>query len=286
MSKLTIKHFLNKKLKPIVIGENCEYPVYVQIVHKRHVQQIKSLLLGYMDEISFERKKTHYLIHRETELIERLYEYAESIISDFDIRKMSVTTRELLEWYTKPLNSIITEESPYKKLTDFIEMISTLTEKKTGSKINFDILFDWENTMAFLETNKTELAKIGIMADEIIEEKPKDVFIRFGNEILWGIRNNDYDTDIAENAMEYDKIFDNVNKKTRGSDEWKTAVLEAEKLRFKYYPDWIVDNIIHCPNVFNFQNDKETEKYCTDNEVDKKEIEVIIKRNFCKMIKK
>lgn len=192
MSKLTIKHFLNKKLKPIVIGENCEYPVYVQIVHKRHVQQIKSLLLGYMDEISFERKKTHYLIHRETELIERLYEYAESIISDFDIRKMSVTTRELLEWYTKPLNSIITEESPYKKLTDFIEMISTLTEKKTGSKINFDILFDWENTMAFLETNKTELAKIGIMADEIIEEKPKDVFIRFGNEILWGIRNNDY----------------------------------------------------------------------------------------------
>lgn len=286
MSKLTIKHFLNKKLKPIVIGENCEYPVYVQIVHKRHVQQIKSLLLGYMDEISFERKKTHYLIHRETELIERLYEYAESIISDFDIRKMSVTTRELLEWYTKPLNSIITEESPYKKLTDFIEMISTLTEKKTGSKINFDILFDWENTMAFLETNKTELAKIGIMADEIIEEKPKDVFIRFGNEILWGIRNNDYDTDIAENAMEYDKIFDNVNKKTRGSDEWKTAVLEAEKLRIKYYPDWIVDNIIHCPNVFNFQNDKETEKYCTDNEVDKKEIEVIIKRNFCKMIKK
>lgn len=286
MSKLTIKHFLNKKLKPIVIGENCEYPVYVQIVHKRHVQQIKSLLLGYMDEISFERKKTHYLIHRETELIERLYEYAESIISDFDIRKMSVTTRELLEWYTKPLNSIIMEESPYKKLTDFIEMISTLTEKKTGSKINFDILFDWENTMAFLETNKTELAKIGIMADEIIEEKPKDVFIRFGNEILWGIRNNDYDTDIAENAMEYDKIFDNVNKKTRGSDEWKTAVLEAEKLRIKYYPDWIVDNIIHCPNVFNFQNDKETEKYCTDNEVDKKEIEVIIKRNFCKMIKK
>lgn len=55
MEKITIKHYLNKRLQPkIIYGEIIAYPIYLQIIAQRRTQQIKSFTAAYMSEKAFE----------------------------------------------------------------------------------------------------------------------------------------------------------------------------------------------------------------------------------------
>lgn len=306
MSKLTIKHFLNEKLKPIIIGDKKEYPVYVQITHKRHVQQIKSLLLGYMNEEKFDTDETLYIIRRETQIIESLYNYAESIITDYDIRKMSVTTRELLEWYTKPLNTILHEQTEYYKFECFIKQCKELINKtfNTNFEITMSSLGDWESVCYFLKNNKLEFEKIGINADIIINSndidnvdnlqninidytdyKTIDNFTQYSR-FRYGERNDKTDNDIIKRAIKYDTDLFEIKTAKTGSEEWKKAVLIFENERFELEEAYNLDKLLHYLNIYNFQTDSKVIEKCKDNKIDTDLIKEQIKQSFCKMIKK
>lgn len=306
MSKLTIKHFLNEKLKPITIGDKNEYPVYVQITHKRHVQQIKSLLLGYMTEERFETAETLYIIRREIQIIESLYNYAESIITDYDIRKMSVTTRDLLEWYTKPLNKILHEQTEYYKLECLLKEWEGLINRKynTNFQINIDTLniFDDED-FYFLKENKLEFGKLGINIDDVVNINEEFLSQQYritydANYMLktgrftdlaryrYGKRNDKTDEKIIKQSIEYEDRLQEIREHKTGSEEWKKAVLTFEKGRFELEEIYNLDKLLHYLNVYNFQTDNNVIKRCKENNVDTELIKEIIGQSFRKMIKK
>jgi hypothetical protein len=55
MKKITIKHYLNKRLQPSIIYDGITaYPLYLQIIAQRRTQQIKSFTAAYMSEKAFE----------------------------------------------------------------------------------------------------------------------------------------------------------------------------------------------------------------------------------------
>lgn len=306
MSKLTIKHFLNEKLKPLTIGDKKEYPVYVQITHKRHVQQIKSLLLGYMTKERFETAETLYITRRETQIIESLYNYAESIITNYDIRKMSVTTRELLEWYTKPLDEIIHEQTEYYKLECLFREWEELINKKYGVKfqINAETLNIFDDECELLKENKLEFSKIGINVDELITHNDEKIFydtytINYNASYMlqtgrftdlaryrYGKRKEKTDEEIINKAKKYEGFLQETRFHKTGSDEWKKAVLKFEKARFELEEIYNIDRFLHFLNVYNFQTDSKVIEICKDNQVDTDLIKEKIKQSFCKMIKK
>lgn len=304
MSKLTIKHFLNEKLKPLIIGDKNEYPVYVQITHKRHVQQIKSLLLGYMTEERFEGTETMYIIRRETQIIESLYNYGESIITDYDIRKMSVTTRELLEWYTKPLNKILYELTEYYKVECLLKEWEKIINKKynTNFQINAETLNILDDDLCFLKENKLEFGKIGINVDDIFESD-EDILSqthsvtynakqmlqtgRFADlaRYRYGKRNDKTDEKIIKQSIEYEDRLQTTREHKTGSEEWKKAVLRFEKARFELEETYNLDRLLHFLNVYNFQTDSKVIERCKENNVDTDLINERIKQSFLKMIK-
>jgi hypothetical protein len=58
MGKITVKHYLEKKVKPTMIhGGIIAYPVYVRITVNRKTTQLKSLTDALMSEAAFERYK-------------------------------------------------------------------------------------------------------------------------------------------------------------------------------------------------------------------------------------
>ncbi|MGV0931580.1 hypothetical protein ACTS95_14875 [Empedobacter brevis] len=69
MSKITVKRYLNKKLKPTLVYDDIElgYNLYYSITYKRKTQNLKSLLGAVMTEKAFEHlEATGEPLHRET----------------------------------------------------------------------------------------------------------------------------------------------------------------------------------------------------------------------------
>ncbi|MDD4992164.1 MAG: hypothetical protein PHR83_08035 [Paludibacter sp.] len=56
MGKITVKHYLNKKLKPEIDGKNLYYPVYISIIVNSKNIQRKSHICDVVSEKEFEKK--------------------------------------------------------------------------------------------------------------------------------------------------------------------------------------------------------------------------------------
>ncbi len=76
MAKITVKHYLNTRLKPLLVGEVVKYPIYVRVTFKRENHKIKSLWIqNHLSEYEFENDKK----------VKELIEYEKNIITEIII---------------------------------------------------------------------------------------------------------------------------------------------------------------------------------------------------------
>lgn len=106
--KVTVKHYLEKKVKPILIyGEVWAYPLYIRITVNRRTTQLKSITGALMSENAFERyvstgkvynyethleNYTNHFLHIEEEpqLVKLCIETLASKIQDYDFSNRNV----------------------------------------------------------------------------------------------------------------------------------------------------------------------------------------------------
>ena len=78
MGKITVKHYLNRDVKPKFDGVSNTYPLYVQIIANRVNYKMKSnfdFWEGYMREIDFDTPFIQNVIQKEKETIETIVAY-------------------------------------------------------------------------------------------------------------------------------------------------------------------------------------------------------------------
>jgi len=76
MAKITVKHYLNTRLKPLLIGEVVKYPVYVRVTFGRENHKIKSLWIpNHISEYEFENDRR----------VLNLIDYEKNMITDIII---------------------------------------------------------------------------------------------------------------------------------------------------------------------------------------------------------
>lgn len=74
-NKITVTHYLNKKLKSEIIDEIEKFPLYIRVSANRSNKRMRSILLfGYYSEIDLLEKQNKYLIDRETKFIRFIIE--------------------------------------------------------------------------------------------------------------------------------------------------------------------------------------------------------------------
>lgn len=129
MYKITIKHYLNTKLKPITIYENIEaYPLYLQIIYKRKNNTIKSFTGAYMSIKAFENMQKglfyfdetsvyndyNFRIEEEPKILEFAIKYLDSkkikykINNEYFCKYLEVTTNFAHQLYSKAARTIET----------------------------------------------------------------------------------------------------------------------------------------------------------------------------------
>ncbi len=55
MRNITVKHYLNKRVNPVILNEEFLYPVYIQITINRKTTQMRSISLGMFTESEFDK---------------------------------------------------------------------------------------------------------------------------------------------------------------------------------------------------------------------------------------
>lgn len=112
MSKITVKHFLNKNLKPFISPEGNEYKLYVLIRYINQNTKIKSLIEETFTEDRFNNIESESIyvewMKKETELVEKTINILESVNYIFDIK----TFRQFYDFSCYPI---------IKNLEDYIK---------------------------------------------------------------------------------------------------------------------------------------------------------------------
>ncbi|NME66604.1 hypothetical protein [Flammeovirga aprica] len=123
MGKITVKHYVNEKLKPRIIGLDRYYPLYIQVTFNRKNYNFKSNISekeGYLNEIGFILGELNTQIDSEIKLIERTIEYYEQgkfkILNSKSIKLLS---RSLLDIWEDLIIELFFEES--KKLPKYFD---------------------------------------------------------------------------------------------------------------------------------------------------------------------
>jgi len=123
--KITVKHYLNKRAKARVLGDEKYYPLYLQLIVSGQKAQLKSKAYeyfnsyrGYIDKLSSDNEKVN--------LINQGY------FSDQLLRKISLEK-------IFPLNTILEDET--ELISRIIKSI-LLYNSKTFSLINFSSIYD------------------------------------------------------------------------------------------------------------------------------------------------
>lgn len=110
MGKITVKHYLNKRLKPIDF-ENGElfYPVYVRILWGREVIRLKSVIANqtgkftdYLKEEQFNNSTNSSLFKIETKIIEYIFSNHEN-----HVKKKENSLSDIIEQFTLKILDIL-----------------------------------------------------------------------------------------------------------------------------------------------------------------------------------
>jgi len=145
MAKITVKHYLNTRLKPLLVGEVVKYPVYVSANYKGHDHKFKSIWIkNRLSETEFQDNKT----------IKELIEYEKNIINEIVIFEREVVNIDFNLHLFHSTFSIVNLFLRGSLITEMIEQLLKFIEDKTGLdlefielNINFKSVKFWVNSM-------------------------------------------------------------------------------------------------------------------------------------------
>ena len=125
MKKVTIKHYLNKRLQPSIIYDGITaYPLYLQIIVQRKSQQIKSFFNAYQSEEAFNimtsgGSKAEYInfsIGEEPKAIQTAIEYL--IQNNIVYSLKSDCFKEFINTYLEPAYKVFSREAAKVEIYD------------------------------------------------------------------------------------------------------------------------------------------------------------------------
>lgn len=190
MRKISVKHYLEKRLKPLELKE-LHYPVYIQIIIDRKTTQYRSLSEAYMSESNFEKYKNNKpfdgwfiemgalskeFFEKEPE---RILKSFQQMIKEYKGTKIDrITAKDMFsymnEYYlmSKDISLIklcwnyqLSQKGkrelyqPFDKSTNLIESINNLEsffDIEIKNKIPEDDLVFWYNVQNLLSNSKSE----------------------------------------------------------------------------------------------------------------------------------
>ena len=164
MAKITISHYLNKKLKPTVGVGNYEgelaYPVYIRISYERTNQRIKSKWIHFdVTEREFETDKRIQAVKLyETEIIDDIFRCQENSSFDDIAEKLGFYLEHLIRLYMKIMIQ--------KK--EIIEYILSFISSKTGLNrhiLNPYVMYD--RIISYSHSDWYELIDKNVFPDSI-----------------------------------------------------------------------------------------------------------------------
>ncbi|MCK0203566.1 hypothetical protein MWN41_11130 [Ornithobacterium rhinotracheale] len=165
MKKITIKSFLNKRVKPIQVYSDIEengYPLYYSITYDRRTQNMRSLTGAVMTEKAFKHlKQTGEPLHRET---------------NYQSTDIQIRLSDELGYLNKAVEFIVTE----RKITNifnsyFTEVLKGYFNRLQDELYHIGWLDYYHNPKNFIkdrkERYKKEKHKPPMTAEEIISQK-------------------------------------------------------------------------------------------------------------------
>lgn len=93
--KVSVVHFLNKKVKAKLIDDIPSYPLYFRLNYNRTNTTIKSIILGYFNENSLKEDVTKALINIESNFLSTCYYSLKSFNPDFGFTQFNEFYKEL-----------------------------------------------------------------------------------------------------------------------------------------------------------------------------------------------
>ncbi len=118
--KVSVVHFLNKKVKAKLIEDIPSYPLYFRLNYNRTNTTIKSIILGYFNENSLKEDSTKVLINVESNFLSTCYHSLKSFDPDYGFTQFN-------EFY-KELSKIILDNYEPMGSTTAINNIKSLCE--------------------------------------------------------------------------------------------------------------------------------------------------------------
>lgn len=161
MGKITVKHYLNKQLKPKKVGSNLYYPLYVQVIANRTNYRFKSNLDyndGYFKESDLTVDIIKSMIQNVNKLYEKIFSYfievgkPELLTNDF----IKTNSEYLWDALTRNFGLLFQRES--EQLKGYCP--DTLVDKYFD-EIN-ELLIFCESDVDSKFSKKYDLCKIGI----------------------------------------------------------------------------------------------------------------------------
>ena len=93
--KVSVVHFLNKKVKAKLMDELPSYPLYFRLNYNRTNTTIKSIILGYFNENNLKGDDIKFLIKSESQFLSTCYQLLESSTSDFGFTQFNEFYKKL-----------------------------------------------------------------------------------------------------------------------------------------------------------------------------------------------
>jgi len=225
-SKITVKHFLNKRLKPKLIDNKEKYPLYVQIIFQTKTTQIKSQAFKDIGiETSFltdlELNANDYFLIKERENIESIIlkfeqkskEINFSVFSEI-YKKYTVLMSELIEKYL--YNLFLKEAKEKKNSLPFVfinssyeTVYNTLISLNSEIDYNFSELYRnsklaYEIFTSYIKDNKLCESVLNMQFIDWEFGNGKELFIEFGKKYI-------HTFEVENEIKEYYKIVENVD---------------------------------------------------------------------------
>lgn len=138
MGKITVNHFVNKDLKPILEGNRLKYPVYIQVIVLTKNLKFKSnnRFFEYLEETDLDNIHIQNILKIEANAVNRIVEDLIKNDDPITSKKLSVLTKNLVEAIDANISKIINNE--YKANGNFIpNILLTATYKEINEIVTF-----------------------------------------------------------------------------------------------------------------------------------------------------
>ncbi len=280
MSKVSVKYYLNKNLKP----NGGKYPVYIRVIHRRNPQRIASILFQdlYLNDKEFEDEIFQHIMRKGEKMILDCYDYLENnIIRDFDIRNYKgLRIIEILDLFIEPFAVKYEEMGDFETITRSVENFFNYINRELNINISNTLRYSNEfEQRNFFETNIKELENLGLI------ENVADLYfagLNFGA-YKYNIT-DEKDKYIISKAKEWEKIegkyLEELEKRGEQyiimSDSHKKLI---EKNGILYWCSQFAD-FLYSENYCNFINDEKMQKDFSKKGIDNNKIKQLLLKDI------